>query len=110
MWTKLCEYDDINDIGFYDDKEKAIEEIRKHCEGYTPKSQEMDENGFYVTTNEAIPGKQRMVVSCEEMKNIKNIRYGMKNVCDKHQRDLTLLSDIVTRLHYDGLQLLEKLD
>ena len=85
---KLCEYDDINDIDFYDDKEKAIEEIRRHCEGYIPKSQEMDENGFYVTTNEAIPGKQRMVVSWEEMKNIKNIRYGMKNVCDEVSKRL----------------------
>ena len=57
-------------------KDAAIREIREHYPGYTPQEQELNEDGFYITANECLSGKPRMVVSWDDMKNAKNIRYG----------------------------------
>ena len=57
-------------------KEEAIREIRKQHPGYTPHKQESNESGFYITANDCLLGKPRRVVSWNDMKNVKNIRYG----------------------------------
>jgi hypothetical protein len=55
---------------------EAIREIRKYFSGYNPYTQEMNENGFYITANDCLPGKPRGVVSWNDMKRTNNIKYG----------------------------------
>lgn len=68
----------LDEIKPFESKEEAIREIRKYpgFSGYTPHKQESNESGFFITENECLSGKTRMVVSWNDMKNVKNIRYG----------------------------------
>lgn len=74
-----------NDIKPFKSKQEAIEEIRKYNPNYVPRELEKDGN-FYITENYCLSGKKtRRVVSWEDMRDIKNVKYGISFTDDAIQ-------------------------
>lgn len=72
----IIDSEDFDSIIPFTTKEEAIIEIRKYYPGYNPYTQEINENGFYITANDCLHGRPRRVVSWNDMKRSNNIKYG----------------------------------